>query len=312
MKNNSEFCLEFLIHQPEKDQIIVDITRALNFGFSVPTLLLNGCIIFVILRNRQLYSTYNFFVLNMCLACLLVGTVNQIIVGFNLNPKHCWIFKLSLLILTLLPFSTLCLILYERYLKIFHPLHYHNYLTSKVSAILIFLTWIIPVAVKFITRELGKVPELRKIRLALKLQAGIHITGIIWISFVNMRTMLLVQNIQREIMRQKNRFTGVKAFAGKDVNKAVWFTTVCIATVIVSYLPFCVFVFFPLSAISYYRRLYTRYIVLSLMNFSADIIPLYVIGFHKDIRSQLIDCFKFKLLLRLRNTREDGAQVFIN
>ena len=53
-------------------------------------------------------------------------------------------------------------------------------------------------------------------------QAAIYVIGIVWISFVNIKTTLLVRNIQMEVRSQQ---TAAGADANKDANKALWFAT---------------------------------------------------------------------------------------
>ena len=295
MKNNTTFfCFKFLSRLNENGQIVMNNLRIVNFCLSVAALSVNGIIVFVIARNKKLHYTYNFFVLNLCISCFFMGAINQIMVGFTWDKKCCWIFKQSLLTLTLVPFLSLCLILVERYLKIFHPLHFHRYLTRKACIISVFFSWTIPVLIRVICLLLKKELGVRRIRLQLKVHAAIYVIGIMLISFVNIKTTLLVRNIQREIRDQQ---AATRASTSSDVNKALWFATICTIILMILYLPFCIYVFIPRRQIPRY----TWYMVLSLMYFSGNIIPAFVIGFHKNIRSQLVNSLKCRSLLRFKN-----------
>ena len=299
--NTGEFCSKFLKSKTEEDKMIKVITCVLNFCFSFGTVTLNGSIVFCIAKSKQLHSTYNFFLLNMCVACLLIGGINQMIAGIlhiSLNVNHCWIFKLISLNLTIVPSLALCVVLLERYLKVFHPLHCQQFLSYQGCIILTLLTWIIPVTTSVASSKLKSGSKFAKLRLILKLFASVHLTGIIWITFINIKTTLLVRSIQKEIRDQQAKFKVTRST--RDVNKAVWFTVVCIITFVICYLPFSIAIFIPNNQVP--RRLWPA--VVSLLNFCANITPVSVIRFHKDIRQQLSSSFRCNVLSKLWKSRD--------
>ena len=288
-----KFCVKLLkrLSTTENDKIIATVTGAVSISLSIPTVLFNGGIVYAIAKRKQLHSTYNFFVMNMCTACLIIGVVNQVMSGIlyvTQDQNYCWVFRMSSFTLILSPFLTLCVVLLERYLKIFHPLHCEKLLDIKISAVKILLTWMIPILISVISCQTKKMSHQETIRATLKLQAAIYIVGIMWISFVNIKTALLVRNIHKETRRQQTRFTA-RPQRMKDINTAVVFTTFCIVSFVISYLPFCVLVFLniPCNKISWAAIS----IIIILLNFSADIAPAFVMWFHKNIRVQLLSFF---------------------
>ena len=116
---------------------------------------------------------------------------------------------------------------------------------------------------------------------------------------MNTKTILLVRSIQKEIRNQQARFESTRSV--KDIDKAVWFTVVCITILIIRYLPFCVTIFLPHDK----KLRPSRHFAVSMLNFIADITPVIVLGFHKDIEQHVASLFKCNALSRL-NKRADS------
>ena len=272
----------------ESNRTISLTVAVVNVCFSILSVLLNGGIILVIARNRQLCTKYNFFVLNLCIACLFTGALTQTVVGlfhFQVYLQPCYIFKMIGKMLTLSSYLSLCAVSFERYIKIFHPLHCQQCLTPKAITISCLSCWMISVVVTLIyyfSAEPDSVGE--------KLfRAVLYIAGFIWINFVNIKTILVVRRIQKDIQNQQN-LTSVSRRNTKKNVRAVLFTTVIITSFIISYLPYCILSF---SLISYPDfSWYSVSIVISLACFNASVTPIFVIWFHGQIRRQLFNCLR--------------------
>ena len=283
---NLEKCFFILsASKNENHRTISAAIAAVNIWFAVAAIVLNGGIILVIAKKRQLYTSYNFLILNMCMTCFLTGAFAQTLLGlshFQVALQPCKIFMMIAKILTLSSYLSLCVVLFERYIKIFHPLHCKKYVTPFAITISCLLPWIISAPVSLIFHFTENSYGVRE----RFFQAAIYTVGFIWISFVNIKTTFVVRRIQKDIRNQFKR-----ADIRKDI-KAVLFTTASIISFIVSYSPYCILSF---SLVRYQEfSWYAVSIIASLICLNANVTPILMILFHKYIRRDLSNCFRCK------------------
>ena len=122
------------------------------FGWflSIVTATGNGFVVFLIAKNRQLHSSANWFVLSLAVADLMVGVVVFPSGYFCLNNSNAcnpnvyiaffWLFLHSSV-------TNVCALTWDRYIAIVHPFKYNTSMTARRPGIVIFIAWLIPLAI---------------------------------------------------------------------------------------------------------------------------------------------------------------------
>ena len=115
---------------------------------SIITVVGNGFVVFIIARNHRLHSSANWLVLFLAVADLGVGVVTFPI-GYLCKMAACnlsvymafhWFFLHSSV-------ANLCVLTWDRYTAIVHPLKYITYMTARRPGRVIMVAWFIPLAI---------------------------------------------------------------------------------------------------------------------------------------------------------------------
>ena len=120
--------------------------NSIGWLFSIITAAGNGFVIFVVAKNRRLYSPANWFVLSLAVADFGVGIAVFPSSYFCHYSMACnsrvyiaffWFFLHSSV-------TNLCSLTWDRYIAIVHPFRYNNAMTERRPGIVILIAWLIP------------------------------------------------------------------------------------------------------------------------------------------------------------------------
>lgn len=117
--------------------------------FSTVTAVGNGFVIFLVAKNRRLHSSANWLILSLAVADFGVGVVVYPLAYFCRSPTPCnfnlfisffWLFVNSSV-------TNLCVLTWDRYAAIVHPLRYNTSMTERHTRTVILAAWLIPLVI---------------------------------------------------------------------------------------------------------------------------------------------------------------------
>ncbi|KAL2085340.1 hypothetical protein ACEWY4_018660 [Coilia grayii] len=150
MKNASSFQTFILInYEPMEQQKYVYIII-----FSLPYILIvvfNTCLIYIICKDRTLHGPMYIFICNLSFngiyggTALLPHTISKLATqSYEMSRANCFIQIFCLHTFTIVEFTILAVMGYDRYAAICTPLHYHNKMSPRNVKILIAFSWLFP------------------------------------------------------------------------------------------------------------------------------------------------------------------------
>ena len=116
---------------------------------SIITVAGNRFVVYFISKNHRLYSSANWLVVSLAVADFGVGVVvfptgylcfNITSCNLRMYTAFHWFFLHSSV-------TNLCPLTWDRYTAIIHPFNYQNCMTARRPGIVIFLAWLIPLAI---------------------------------------------------------------------------------------------------------------------------------------------------------------------
>ena len=124
--------------------------NSIGWLLSIVTATGNGFVIFVIAKNRRLYSSANLFVLSLAVADFGVGiavfpssffcTDYSMACNLRVYVAFFWFFLHSSV-------TNLCTLTWDRYIAIVHPLRYITSMTKRRPGMVILTAWLISFAI---------------------------------------------------------------------------------------------------------------------------------------------------------------------
>ena len=261
---------------------------------SLPAVIGNGLVMYLILTRRRLRTTQNKFVLSLAIADFCVGVCYY--------PGH----AICQFLLTSCNemMSNLCAMAFDRYVAIVRPLHYITLMTTKRAKILTVVAWMIPLIVYFIPAVCASLHLFRM---------NFKISVIIWTTIFEFIpcTMLLLATIQVVIIARKHCRRDARlslkfrrsACSGTVIGTVVAVFLLCYAVEV--YSSFCYFT----SLCSRDKHLYNVVRFLVIMNSAAN--PVAYALFKRDMRKELdkIICKKSFKKTRSRRSNERSTGV---
>ncbi|XP_022789172.1 octopamine receptor beta-2R-like [Stylophora pistillata] len=124
----------------------------LGWLLSVVTIVGNGFVVGLLIKNRQLHSSANWFVLSLAVADFMIGfavfplqylCIERIKCDLIVNMAFFWFFLHSSV-------SNLCTLTWDRYIAIVHPYRYTNFVTTTRPGLVITAAWLIPFAISLL------------------------------------------------------------------------------------------------------------------------------------------------------------------
>ena len=121
------------------------------FGWflSIVTTIGNGFVAFLVVKNRQLHSSANWFVLSLAVADFIVGLVVFPSGYFCYNTMACN--KIAYMAVFWFAVhasvTNLCALTWDRYIAIVHPFKYNTSMTARRPGMVILIAWVIPLAI---------------------------------------------------------------------------------------------------------------------------------------------------------------------
>ena len=125
------------------------VLSAIGWVLSTVTAAGNGFVIFLVAKNRGLHSSANWFVLSLAGADFGVGVAvfppayfcfNSVACDFRVYIPFFWFFLHSSV-------TNLCVLTWDRYIAIVHPLKYNISLTNRSPGIVILVAWLVAFAI---------------------------------------------------------------------------------------------------------------------------------------------------------------------
>ena len=128
---------------------MVNWFNILGWLLSIVTAAGNGFVVLLVAKIRRLHASANWFVFSLALADFAVGMVvfptgyfcnNLLACNFRVYMALFWFFIHSSV-------TNLCLLTWDRYIAIVHPLRYNTSITERRPVMVIFFAWLIPLAI---------------------------------------------------------------------------------------------------------------------------------------------------------------------
>ncbi|KAJ7377784.1 hypothetical protein OS493_026351 [Desmophyllum pertusum] len=119
---------------------------------SIVTAAGNGFVIFLVAKNRRLYSSANWFVLSLAMADFGVG-VAVFPSGYFCNKTMACNSRVYMAFFWFLLHSSvtnICTLTWDRYIAIVHPFKYNTSLTVRRPGMVILTAWLIPFAISLL------------------------------------------------------------------------------------------------------------------------------------------------------------------
>ena len=125
---------------------------SIGWLLSITTAAGNGFVVFLVIKNHQLHSSANWFVLSLAVADFGVGIAvfppgyfcnNSMACNFSVNTAFFWFFLHSSV-------TNLCLLTWDRYIAIVHPFKYNTSMTERRPGMAILLAWLIPFVISLL------------------------------------------------------------------------------------------------------------------------------------------------------------------
>ncbi|XP_078366077.1 adenosine receptor A2a-like [Oculina patagonica] len=123
---------------------------SIGWLLSIATATGNGFVVFLVAKNRRLDSSDKWFVLSLAVADFGVGVVvfpssyfcskHSVACNLRVYIAFFWFFLHSSV-------TNLCVLTWDRYNAIVHPLRYNNSMTVRRPRIVIFIAWLIPLTI---------------------------------------------------------------------------------------------------------------------------------------------------------------------
>ncbi|XP_064810432.1 alpha-1B adrenergic receptor-like isoform X3 [Oncorhynchus masou masou] len=137
----------------------VDLTRAIPLGFVLGAFIVfaivgNILVILAVMTNRHLRTPTNYFIINLAIADLLLGTT-VLPVSATLEILNYWVFgrifcdiwaAVDVLCCTA-SIMSLCVISIDRYIGVSHPLQYPSIVTEKRALLAMLGVWVLSVVI---------------------------------------------------------------------------------------------------------------------------------------------------------------------
>ncbi|XP_078366108.1 adenosine receptor A2b-like [Oculina patagonica] len=126
-----------------------DLLNIFDWLLSVATVSGNAFVVFLVVKNRRLHSSANWFVLSLAVADFGVGIVvyppsyfcnNSMLCNFRVYVAFFWFFLHSSV-------TNLCVLTWDRYVAIVHPLKYNSSITERRPWLLILAAWLLSFAI---------------------------------------------------------------------------------------------------------------------------------------------------------------------
>ncbi|XP_065069534.1 rhodopsin, GQ-coupled-like [Rhopilema esculentum] len=128
-----------------------------NTAIALLATLGNVSVCYVFLSNRSLRTRSNCYLISMAITDLLVGTVleplfiaqfasKDLAQNCNLNATR----RFTTAVLTGATMGTIALISYDRFVHLSKTVHYNNYMGKTKVAVLIGITWVLPIVSTFL------------------------------------------------------------------------------------------------------------------------------------------------------------------
>ncbi|XP_078366098.1 adenosine receptor A2a-like [Oculina patagonica] len=121
------------------------------FGWllSIVTATGNGFVVFLVAKHHRLHSSANWFVLSLAVADFSVG-IAVFPSGYFCNDLMACNFRVYMALFWFFLHSSvtnLCVLTWDRYIAIVHPLRYNTSMTERRPGIVILIAWLIPLAI---------------------------------------------------------------------------------------------------------------------------------------------------------------------
>lgn len=117
------------------------------------TVFTNGVFMFVILRNKNLHNATNWILFSLSVSDLLVGLIVTPLNLLNLlgtlylKEWICILLNICIVCVPLVSLFHLLAVAFERYIGILHPFRHRTLVTCRRTAVIIVLSWILPVSI---------------------------------------------------------------------------------------------------------------------------------------------------------------------
>ena len=122
------------------------LLNSIGWLLSIATTTGNGFVVFLIVKNRRLHSSANWFVLSLAVADFGAGIAvfppgyfcnNSMVCNLRMYTAFFWFFLHSSV-------TNLCTLTWNRYIAIVHPLRYNTSITVRRPGMVILVAWFIP------------------------------------------------------------------------------------------------------------------------------------------------------------------------
>ena len=122
------------------------LLNSIGWLLSITTAAGNGFVVFLVIKNHQLHSPANWFILSLAVADFGVGIAvfppayfcnNLMVCNFRVNMAFFWFFLHSSV-------TNLCTLTWDRYIAIVHPFKYNTSMTERRPGMVILIAWLIP------------------------------------------------------------------------------------------------------------------------------------------------------------------------
>ena len=225
-----------------------------NFVTAPLAVFLNFLAIYTIYRRKTLRTLSNLVLCSLALTDMLTGLVSQplfatLMMTSAFCVSFCFINTFTIIIgniLSSISMASLFLINLDRHISIFYPFYYEKFKEGKLKVLVIVIViWLINI---FVVSASLATPGMVLTTIAASTFA---LVIFIWSFYVNIRAILVVRKIQRQI---KSSYTSTASNAGLEnkrnsevMSRATRIVSTIIGSMLFCYMPFVVFTVFELS-----------------------------------------------------------------